>query len=153
MRRCGWPREMPKRRVITSQALRFEKPAAERYISRGPIRESTAPFMTGSKRTALVTSGKNAARIAFAGAVIAGCSVGLAAQAVAEPGSNCDPFYLSMTPQPVLSCLAPEPAAPVEGAPGSEPVNDVASPLLPAELPPPVDPAAPPPPDPLVPSG
>ncbi len=103
--------------------------------------------MTRSKRTALITSGKNAARIAFAGAVIGGCSVGLAAQAVGDSG-NCDPFLLSMTPQPVLSCLPPEPAPPAEGAPVSEPVNDVAGPLLPAEMPPPGDPLMPPPSEP-----
>lgn len=112
-------------------------------------------FMTGSTRTALITSGKNAAKIAFAGAVIAGCSVSLAGQAVAD---NCDPFLLSMTPQPVLSCLPPEQAPPpeqaqpAEGAPVSEPVNDVADPPLPAEMPPPGDPMMPPLSDPLVPS-
>jgi hypothetical protein len=105
--------------------------------------------MTGSTRTAVITSGKNAAKIAFASAVIAGCSVSLAGQAVAD---NCDPFLLSMTPQPVLSCLPPEQAPPAEGAPVSDPVNDVARPPLPAEMPPPGDPMMPPPSDPLVPS-
>jgi hypothetical protein len=111
--------------------------------------------MTGSTRTALITSGKNAAKIAFAAAVIAGCAVSLAGQAVAD---NCDPFLLSMTPQPVLSCLPPEqapppePAQPAEGAPVLEPVDGVAGAPLPAEMPPPGDPVMPPLSDPSVPS-
>src|ERR1700712_4498355 len=102
---------------MVSHTLRFESPAAREYGSRGPTGESTAPFMTGSTRTALITSGKYAAKIAFAGGVIAGCSVSLAGQAVAD---NCDPFLLSMTPQPVLSCLPPEQAPPPAEAPPAE---------------------------------
>jgi len=58
--------------------------------------------------------------IAFAGAVLVGCALGQAANAQAD--DNCDPFMLSMTPQPVLSCQAPEIAPP------------------PAEVPPPAEP-------------
>ena len=140
---------MPKRDGPMGQALRFENPAAEGMSRAAPRERARHQFMTGSKRTALITSGKNAARILAAGAVIAGCSVGLAAQAVAD---NCDPFLLSMTPQPVLSCLPPPEQAPPAEAPVSEPVNDVAGPPLPAEMPPPGDPSMPPPSDPLVPS-
>jgi hypothetical protein len=60
------------------------------------------------------------AGICFAGAVLAGCALGLAANAQAD--DNCDPFLLSMTPQPVLSCQAPDVAPP------------------PAEVPPPAEP-------------
>jgi hypothetical protein len=67
--------------------------------------------------------------IAFVGAVLAGCALGLAATAQAD---NCDPFLLSMTPQPVLACQAP-PA----DQPAVAPVNDIAPPL-PAEVPPPL---------------
>jgi hypothetical protein len=76
------------------------------------------------------------ARISLAGAVLAGCALGLAANAQAD---NCDPFLLSMTPQPVLSCQASEVAPPAELPP-------------PAEVPPPAEPGpfglveAPPPP-------
>ena len=69
----------------------------------------------------------------IAGAVLAGGALGLAANAHAD--DNCDPFMLSMTPQPVLACQAPE-----------------AAPPPPAEVPPPAEPgpfgyvSAPPPP-------
>jgi hypothetical protein len=77
------------------------------------------------------------ARISFAGAVLAGCALGLAANAHAD---NCDPFLLSMTPQPVLACQAPDVAPPPDQpavapvAPPAEPgpFGDVqAAPLLP----------------------
>jgi hypothetical protein len=64
------------------------------------------------------------AGICFAGAVLAGCALGLAANAQAD---NCDPFLLSMTPQPVLSCQAPD-VAPPPDQPAVAPVNDVAVP-------------------------
>ena len=72
------------------------------------------------------------AGICFTSAVLAGCALGLAANAQAD--DNCDPFMLSMTPQPVLSCQAPDVAPP------------------PAQVPPPAEPGpfgyvqAPPPP-------
>jgi hypothetical protein len=53
----------------------------------------------------------------------------MAANAQAD---NCDPFLLSMTPQPVLACQAP----PTDQPPVA-PVNDVAPPL-PAEVPAPL---------------
>jgi hypothetical protein len=62
------------------------------------------------------------ARIAIAGAVLVGSALGLAANAAAD--DNCDPFMLSMTPQPVLACQAPDIAPP------------------PAEVPPPAEPGA-----------
>ena len=65
------------------------------------------------------------AGIFFAGAVLAGCALGLAANAQAD---NCDPFLLSMTPQPVLSCQAPDAPPPAEVPPP------------PAEVPPPAEP-------------
>ena len=43
--------------------------------------------------------------ISFAGAVLAGCALGMAANA--QAATNCDPFLPSMTPQPVLACQAP----------------------------------------------
>jgi len=43
--------------------------------------------MTEPQRTALITSAIQVARIAFAGAIIGGCAVGLAAQADASSGS------------------------------------------------------------------
>lgn len=49
------------------------------------------------------------AGISFAGAVLAGCALGLAANAHAD---DCDPLMLSMTPQPVLACQAPDVAPP-----------------------------------------
>ncbi len=64
------------------------------------------------------------AGISFAGAVLAGCAFGLAANAHAD---DCDPFMLSMTPQPVLACQAPD-VAPPPYQPAVAPVNDVAVP-------------------------
>jgi hypothetical protein len=98
--------------------------------------------MSGSQRTALVTSGTNLARIVFAGAIIGGCAVGLATHADADPG-NCDPFYLSMTPQPVLSCAGPD-AAPPDAQPTPAPVGDVAGPPPPGPLLTPADSVLPP---------
>jgi hypothetical protein len=89
--------------------------------------------MTEALRTSLMTSAIKVVGIAFAGAVIGGCAVGLAAQAQADSG-NCDPLLASMTPQPILSCNAadaPPPAAP----PAPDPVNDVAVPPQPGALP------------------
>ncbi|WP_142392639.1 hypothetical protein [Mycobacterium sp. 3519A] len=77
------------------------------------------------------------AGITFVGAVLAGSAVGFAATAQAD---NCDPFLLSMTPQPVLACQAPAPdVPPPPDQPAAAPVNDVAPPL-PAEVPPPAEP-------------
>ena len=73
------------------------------------------------------------AGISFVGAVLAGYALGLAANAQAD--DNCDPFLLSMTPQPVLACQAPDVAPPAD-QPAVAPANDVAAPL-PAEVPPP----------------
>lgn len=97
--------------------------------------------MTEPQRTARVTSAINVARIAFATAIIGGFAVGLAAQANADSGSDCNPLYLSMTPQPVLSCAGPEAGPPPDGSPATGPVNDVAG--LPA--PPPGQPQSAPP--------
>jgi hypothetical protein len=59
-------------------------------------------------------------RASFVGAVMAGGALGFAATAGAD--DNCDPFMLSMTPQPVLSCQAPDVAPPpAEVPPPSEP--------------------------------
>ena len=76
------------------------------------------------------------AGISFACAVLAGCALGVAASAQAD--DNCDPLMLSMTPQPVLACQAPD-VAPPPDQPAVAPVNDVAVPL-PAEVPPPAEP-------------
>lgn len=100
-------------------------------------RENGTDLMTEPRRTALMTSAINAARIAFAGAVIGGCAVGLAAQASADSGSDCSPFYLSMTPQPVLGCPGADPAPPPVGPPVPGPANDVAGPPPPGAQPPP----------------
>src|ERR1700739_805896 len=101
--------------------------------------------MTEPQRTALITSAINGARIAFAGAIVGGCAVGLAAQADADSGSDCNPLYLSMTPQPVLACLGPDAAPPADGSPVPGPVNDVASPPTPGAPPPPGQPPSAPP--------
>jgi hypothetical protein len=100
--------------------------------------------MTEPQRKALVTSAINVARIAFAGAIIGGCAVGLAAQADADSG-DCNPFYLSMTPQPVLGCPGPDAAPPADGSPVLGPVDGVASPPTPGALPPPGQPPSGPP--------
>jgi hypothetical protein len=102
-----------------------------------PVQEEQHPLMTEPQRTALITSAINVARMAFAGAIIGGCAVGLAAQAYADSGSGCDPFYLSMTPQPVLSCPGPDAAPPPDGSAVPGPVNDVAGPPPPGAPPPP----------------
>ncbi|MDT5135763.1 MAG: hypothetical protein QOD58_25 [Mycobacterium sp.] len=94
--------------------------------------------MSRSQCTDLIASGINVARIAFAGAIIGGCAVGLAAHAGADPG-NCDPFYLSMTPQPVLSCAGPDVAPPPDAPPMPAPVDAVAVPPPPGPLLPPTD--------------
>jgi hypothetical protein len=91
----------------------------------------------GGSNVAAQKAGKYAGMV-FTGAVLAGCALGLAANAQAD---NCDPFLLSMTPQPVLSCQAPEVAPPPA---------EIAPP--PAEVPAPAEPGpfglveAPPPP-------
>jgi hypothetical protein len=72
--------------------------------------------MIGSQRTALAKPAKNLARIVFAGAVIGPCAIGLAAPAFASP---CDPFTLSMTPQPQLSCPGPDAPPPAEPTPAA----------------------------------
>jgi hypothetical protein len=100
--------------------------------------------MTEPQRKALVTSAINVARIAFAAAIIGGCAVGLAAQADADSG-DCNPFYLSMTPQPVLGCSGPDAAPPADGSPVLSPVDGVASPPTPGALPPPDQPPSAPP--------
>jgi hypothetical protein len=70
------------------------------------------------------------AHLAAALAVAAGSALGLATEAAASP---CDPITMSMTPQPVLSCPDPAPAAPVVGASGPVPVDGVPLPdALPA---------------------
>ena len=79
--------------------------------------------MIESQRTAPLRSRIHAAGIAFAGAIVGSCAVGLAAPAYAGP---CDPVGLSMTPQPVLSCASPDPAPPADGSPAPGPVNAVA---------------------------
>lgn len=103
--------------------------------------------MTEPHRTILMTSAINAARTAFAGAIVGCCAMGFAAQAGADSPNGCNPFYLSMTPQPVLACVDPDPAAPVDAAPVSDAVNDGISPP-PAEPAPPGDPLLPQPSDP-----
>ena len=57
----------------------------------------------------------SAAGIVFAGAVAGTC---FAARAYASP---CDPIGLAMTPQPVLSCVNPNPAPSADGAPAYVP--------------------------------
>jgi hypothetical protein len=100
--------------------------------------------MIGSQRTGLTSSAVRLARIAVAGAIVGGCAVGLAVQAGADPGSGCDPFYLSMTPQPVLSCSGPDVAPPPDVLPAPVPVDDVTAPPPPETLPPSGDPLPPP---------
>jgi hypothetical protein len=100
--------------------------------------------MTEPQRKALVASAVNVARIAFAGAIIGGCAVGLAAQADADSG-DCNPFYLSMTPQPVLGCPGPDAAPPADGSPVLGPVDGVASAPMPGALPRPGQPPSAPP--------
>ena len=69
------------------------------------------------------------AGICFASAVLAGCALGLAGNAQAD----CDPFLLSMTPQPVLSCQAPPDVPPPADEPPAAPVDNAPPP---AEVPP-----------------
>jgi hypothetical protein len=92
----------------------------------------------GSQRTAPLTSVINVARVALACAAVGSCAVGFAAGAFASP---CDPTTLAMTPQPQLSCPAPEAAQPADGAPVAAPPpvpgSDVTGPPLPDALPPP----------------
>jgi hypothetical protein len=94
---------------------------------------------TAELEEANVAAGKAGkyAGITFVGAVLAGSALGLAASAQAD---NCDPFLLSMTPQPVLACQAPAPdVPPPPDQPAAAPVDDVVPPL-PAEVPPPAEP-------------
>ena len=79
-----------------------------------------------------ITPAITLARLAVTGAVIGGCAVGLAGPAAASSGSDCNPFYMSMTPQPVLSCPGPDAGPPADAPPGPGPVNDVAGPPPPA---------------------
>lgn len=74
------------------------------------------------------------ARIVFAGAIAGSCALGLAVQAGASP---CDPVGLAMTPQPVLSCSAPDAVPPADPSqPAAGPVN-VADAAPPNAAPPP----------------
>src|ERR1700722_4012870 len=102
-----------------------------------PYPRERHPLMTQPHRTALMTSAINAARIAFAGAVIGGCAVGLAAQANADSGRDRGPVYLSMTPQPVLGCPGPDAAPPPDGSPVPGPAKVVPGPPPPGAQPPP----------------
>jgi hypothetical protein len=104
--------------------------------------ELRSPVMTGPRHAAPVASAIYAAGIAFAGAILAASAMGLAAEAHA----SCDPLMLSMTPQPVLSCIAPDDAPPPEAPPGPVPVSNAVDG---ATAPP--DPAAPPQDGPLLP--
>jgi hypothetical protein len=105
--------------------------------------------MTQPRRAKLISAVMNAS---FVGAVMAGCALGLAAQAGAD--DNCDPFMLSMTPQPVLACQPDLAPPPVEPVPAEAPPAFDASPaaVIPAA---PDGPAfgAPPAPEPLWPQG
>jgi hypothetical protein len=92
--------------------------------------------MTRPRPAKLISAAMNAS---FVSAVMAGCALGLAASAGAD--DNCDPFMLSMTPQPVLACQAPDVAPPPDQPPVVNPVND-ASPAFDAS-PAPVIPPAP----------
>ncbi|HEY6575548.1 MAG TPA: hypothetical protein VI029_11580 [Mycobacterium sp.] len=95
----------------------------------------------GPQHTAPLTLAINVARVAFACAAVGSCAVGLAPRAFASP---CDPTTLAMTPQPQLSCPAPEAAAPADGvpvaAPPPVPGSDVTGPPLPDAFPPPGEP-------------
>jgi hypothetical protein len=75
--------------------------------------------MTQPRRAKLISAAMNAS---FVGAVMAGCALSLAATAGAD--DNCDPFMLSMTPQPVLSCQAPDVVPPPDQPAAVNPVND-----------------------------
>jgi hypothetical protein len=75
-----------------------------------------------------------AMQVSFVGAVLAGSTLGLAA---GTAHADCDPFLLSMTPQPVLSCQAPDvPPPPAEPAPLDAPAPDAP----PVAVPPPAEP-------------
>src|SRR5215510_4089289 len=80
--------------------------------------------MTQPRRAKLISAAMNAS---FVGAVMAGCALGLAASAGAD--DNCDPLMLSMTPQPVMPCQAPDVAPPPDHVPAVNPVNDVLAPM------------------------
>jgi hypothetical protein len=94
--------------------------------------------MNGPQRTPPIAAAINVARIVFAGAVIGGSAVGLAAEASASP---CDPLTMSMTPQPVLSCPVPDAVSPPDAAPPPDGVSVPQPPPVPA----PVNAAGPPP--------
>ena len=85
----------------------------------------TADELGGNNVAASKYVGKYAG-ISLAGAVLVGCALGLAANAQAD--DNCDPFMLSMTPQPVLSCQAPDVAPPPADVPAVAPVPPPAEP-------------------------
>ncbi len=89
--------------------------------------------MTEPRHTSAI---KAALHVSFAGAVVAGCALGLAAQASAD--DNCDPLLLSMTPQPVLAC-EPDAAPPPVEPPAAAPVNDAFTPPPPVDGPPPAE--------------
>jgi len=65
-------------------------------------------------------------RASFVGAVMAGCALGVAAQASAD--DNCDPLLMSMTPQPVLACQAPQDVPPPPDQPAMAAVPPTAEP-------------------------
>lgn len=89
--------------------------------------------MTGSRRTAALAPAINVVRFASACAIAGAWAAGLAAQAYASP---CDPTTLAMTPQPQLSCPAPDVGPPPDALP-VVPGSDVTGPPLPDALPPP----------------
>lgn len=92
--------------------------------------------MSEPQITASITSAINVVRIACASVIIGGCAAGLAAPAHADSGSDCNPFYLSMTPQPVLACPGPDAAPPAVGPAAPGPVDDVPGPPPGAPTPP-----------------
>jgi hypothetical protein len=75
--------------------------------------------------------------ISFVGAVLVGGALAFAAGAHAD--DNCDPLMLSMTPQRVPACEAPDIAPPPDQPPVFAPVNDITDPAVP-DAPPPVEP-------------
>jgi hypothetical protein len=79
--------------------------------------------MNQKRRAKLVRAAMNAS---FVGAVMAGCGLGLAAQAGAD--DNCDPLLMSMTPQPVLACQPAPDVAPPPDQPAVAPVPPPAEP-------------------------
>ena len=125
--------------ISATEALLFPE-------SRAGYRREQHALMNGPQRRARTAPAIKLARLVFAGAVIGGTAVGFAPDAYASP---CDPLTMSMTPQPVLSCPAPNAVSP----PDAPPPDGASVAMMPVPVPAPANAGGPAPANALPPPG